>query len=140
MTTEQEWIVIEHEYVTGDESYNQISARKKVAAPSVRKRGTKGKWVDKRSQYRLELGTKALQEMLSVAKTESVERKSKIMVEDTFDAIAEIDWLLHQTKEMLKNDELARNFPANAAVLLKAIVTRNELTPKAIANDDDGWD
>ena len=140
MNTDAEWKLVEHEYVTGKESYIEIAERMNVPLSTVKKRGTRDKWVDKRNQHILAVETKTLESMLSMAKNEAVEQKTKVRIVDTFDAIAEIDWLLQQTKSAIENPEHSRKLSELVSTRLKLIISRNELTPKAIANDDDGWD
>jgi hypothetical protein len=123
----QDWDLIETAYLIGEKSYRDLANEFEVSISTLTKRAVREKWTEKKQI----IGSKVAAEI-----------EDKIVAdktEDAFNAISEIDWLLKQTKDAIQNPEHARKLSELVSTTLKLIISRNELTPKLIA-DDDSWD
>jgi hypothetical protein len=122
----QDWDLIESAYLSSDKSYRALADEFEVSLSTLSKKAGKEKWTEKRQNISNKVATE-LTDKIVADKTE-----------DLFNAIAEIDWLLKQTKDAIQNPDHARKLPELVSTTLKLIISRNELTPKLIA--EDSWD
>jgi hypothetical protein len=129
----QDWDLIETAYLSGEKSYRDLANEFEVSLSTLTKRAGREKWTEKKQI----IGSKVAAEIADKIITDKTE--------NYFDAIAEIDWLLMQTKDAIQNPDHARKLPELVSTTLKLIISRNELTPKLVAEDswdsvDAGWD
>lgn len=132
MATHAEWEIIETAYINGEGSYKALSVKFNVPLTTLNKRASSGQWVAKRLETGDRINSKVIDKIVEIESTKRVD--------DLFNAIAEIDWLIAQAEEKMQDAGASKAFAANASVLLKAIAMRQELTPKPVEFDDDGWD
>jgi len=133
MATQAEWEIIEAAYIARKGSYAKLSAQFNVSLTTLKKKAIAGNWKLKRDETDTRIDTKVIEKI--------AEHESNKRVDELFNAIAELDSLIADCKANLKgNTVMPKSWEGVAALMLKAINMRQDLTPKAIAVDDDSWD
>jgi len=127
MASDKKWREVEAAYLNGEGSLRAIAEKYGVSSAVIMKRSVSEKWVEKKQQIN------------STIKTEVAKEIAKGGVIKEFDAIAKIDRLIERMDTAMDDKNFAHKLGEFASVTHKLIISRNELTPKAIATDDDEW-
>ena len=131
MATQAEWEIIETAYINGEGSYKVLATRFNVPLTTLNKRASSGQWVAKRLETGDRINSKVIEK---IAEIESTKR-----VDELFDAIAHLDKVIDDCK-VTAAQIAPKSWEGVTSLLLKAISMRQELTPKPVEFDDDGWD
>jgi len=131
MATQAEWEIIEAAYINGEGSYRTLATRFNVPLTTLNKRASSRQWVAKRLETGDRIDTKVIEK---IAELQSTKR-----VDELFDAIAHLDKVINDC-QVASAQVAPKSWESLMSVLLKAIAMRQELTPKPVEFDDDGWD
>jgi hypothetical protein len=127
MASDAQWRKAEAAYLNGEGSLRAIAEKFGISSAAIMKRSVADKWLEKKKQINSSIKAEVAKE---IAKGGAIKE---------FDAIAKIDKLIERMDTAMDDAKLAHKLSEFASVTLKLILSREELTPKAIATDDDEW-
>jgi UPF0288 family protein (methanogenesis marker protein 3) len=131
MATQAEWEIIETAYINGEGSYKALSVKFNVPLTTLNKRASAGQWVAKRLETDDRINSKVIDKIVEIESTKRVD--------ELFDAIAHLDKVINDC-QVAATQVAPKSWESLMSLLLKAIAMRQDLTPKPIEFNDDGWD